>query len=402
MRAAGIACGNTKIPLGDKMARVGAIVLSVLAVSAVAGGAVWYENRAPATAASPAARPAAAVPVLAGVAARADVPIYLSGLGTVQAFNTVTVRARVDGHLDKIAFVEGQDVKAGDLLAQIDPRPLQAALNQAVATKATDEAKLANAKLDLERFNNLIKRDFATHQSVDTQNAMVAQLEAAIQGDQAAIDNARVQLGYTTITAPLGGRTGLRLIDQGNIVHAGDTNGIVMITQLQPISVIFILPQDLLGQIHDEMTKGTLTVTALKRDDPNQVIDQGTLALVDNQIDAGTGTIHLKATFPNRNNALWPGEAVSARLTLKTERGAVTVPAPVVQRDPAGTYVYVIKPDETVERRAVAIAQIRDDVAIIDKGLEVGERVVVDGQYKLRPGIRVDTTQDAPKAVRNG
>jgi len=385
------------------MAKVRAIVLSVLAVSAAAGGAVWYENRAPATAASPAARPAAAgVPVLAGVAERADVPIYLSGLGTVQAFNTVTVRARVDGHLDKIAFVEGQDVKAGDLLAQIDPRPLQAALNQALAAKATDEAKLTNAKLDLERFNNLIKRDFATHQSVDTQYALVAQLEAALQGDQAAIDNARVQLGYTSIAAPIGGRTGVRLIDQGNIVHAGDTGGIVIITQLQPISVIFILPQDLLDQVHDEMTKGTLTVTALKRDDPNQVIDQGVLALVDNQIDAGTGTIHLKATFPNRNNALWPGEAISARLTLKTERGAVTVPAPVVQRDPAGTYIYVIKPDQTVERRAVAIAQIRDGVAIIEQGVAVGERVVIDGQYKLRPGIRVDTTQDAPKAVRNG
>jgi multidrug efflux system membrane fusion protein len=387
------------------MAKFRAIVLSVLAVSAVAGGTVWYERSAPATGtpatgATTSARPPA-VPVLAGVATRADVPIYLSGLGTVQAFNTVTVRARVDGQLDKIGFVEGQDVKTGDLLAQLDPRPLQAALNQAVAAKASDEAKLANAKLDLERFTNLIARDFATRQSVDTQTALVAQLEAAIQGDQATIDNARVQLGYTTITAPIGGRTGVRLVDQGNIVHAGDSGGIVMITQLRPISVIFTLPQDTLDQIHDEMTKGTLTVAAFKRDDQSTMIDVGTLALVDNQIDAATGTIRLKATFPNRNDALWPGEAVNARLTLRTQRDAVTVPAPVVQRDPDGTYVYVIKPDNTVERRSVAIAQIRDGTAIIEQGVTVGERVVIDGQYKLSPGVRVDTTQDAPKTVRN-
>jgi multidrug efflux system membrane fusion protein len=385
------------------MAKFRAIVMSVLAISAVAGGAVWYERSAPATGAAASVRPPTpAVPVLAGIATRADVPIYLSGLGTVQAFNTVTVRARVDGQLDKIGFVEGQDVKTGDLLAQLDPRPLQAALNQAIAAKASDEAKLVNAKLDLGRFNNLIARDFATRQSVDTQTALVAQLEAAIQGDQAAIDNARVQLGYTTIMAPIGGRTGVRLVDQGNIVHAGDAGGIVMITQLRPISVIFTLPQDTLDQIHDEMTKGTLTVAAFKRDDQSTMIDVGTLALVDNQIDAATGTIRLKATFSNRNDALWPGEAVNARLTLRTQRDAVTVPAPVVQRDPDGPYVYVIKPDNTVERRSVTIAQIRDGTAIIEQGVAVGERVVIDGQYKLSPGVRVDTTQDIPKTVRNG
>jgi multidrug efflux system membrane fusion protein len=382
-----------------------AIVLIVSAVCVIGGGAAWYLNREPAAAASdaPPARTAApAVPVLVGVALQEDVPVYLAGLGTVQAFNTVTVRARVDGQLDKVAFTEGQDVKAGDVLAQIDPRPLQAALAQAVATKASDEAKLTNARLDLERFNNLIARDFATRQSVDTQHALVAQLQAALQGDQAAIDNARVQLGYTTITAPLTGRTGVRLVDQGNIVHGGDTGGIVMITQLQPVSMIFTLPQDTLNLVHEGMINGPLTVTALKRDDLS-VIDEGTLALVDNQIDAATGTIRLKATFPNRRNALWPGEAVSARLTVGVRRAAVTVPAPVVQRDPDGTYVYVIKPDQTAERRAVSIFQIRDGVAVIEQGVTPGERVVIDGQYKLRPGIRVEVTlQDAPKTVRNG
>ncbi len=375
-------------------------VLAFLVMVALAGGGVaWYMSREPATA-TPTARPAPpAVPVLAGQAQRQDVQLYLSGLGTVQAFNTVTVKARVDGQLDKIAFVEGQDVAAGDLLAQIDPRPFQAALAQALATKASDEAKLANAKLDLQRFSSLVQREFATRQSVDTQTALVAQFQAALQGDQAAIDNARVQLGYTTITAPISGRTGVRLVDQGNIVHAGDAGGIVVITQLQPVSLIFTLPQDVLDEVHDEMSKGQLKVIAFKRDEKT-VIDEGTLALVDNQIDQTTGTIRLKATFPNAKNALWPGEFVSARLMLGMRRGVVTVPAPVVQRGPNGTYAYVIKSDETVEMRALKVRQIRDGIAVIDDGLQAGERVVVDGQYKLRPGVRVDA--NAGDAAKTG
>jgi multidrug efflux system membrane fusion protein len=383
-----------------------AVVLIVLLIAAAGGGAYWYLDRGPATAAAPVAqqpaRPPAGVPVLAGIAAREDVPVYLSGLGTVQAFNTVTVRARVDGQLDTVAFVEGQDVKEGELLARIDPRPLQAALNQAIATKASDEAKLTNARLDLQRFTNLIQRDFATRQSVDTQQALVAQLAATIQADQAMIDNARVQLGYTSITAPLGGRTGVRLVDAGNIVRANDPNGIVVITQLQPISVIFTLPEDTLDQIHAEMAKGRLAVTVSKRDDPAAPIDTGTLALVDNQIDQTSGTIRLKATFPNRDNALWPGETVAARLTVGIRRDAVTVPAPTVQRDPDGAYVYVVKPDGTAERRPVAIFQIRDGTAVIEHGVAAGERVVIDGQYKVRPGIRVEIGPDTPKPVRNG
>ncbi len=366
--------------------------LAFLVMVALAGGGVaWYMSREPATATPSVRATPPAVPVLATAAQRQDVQLYLSGLGTVQAFNTVTVKARVDGQLDKIAFVEGQDVQAGDLLAQIDPRPFQAALAQAQANKASDEAKLTNAKLDLQRFSSLVQREFATRQSVDTQTALVAQMQAAIQGDQAMIDNAKVQLGYTTIAAPISGRTGVRLVDQGNIVHAGDAGGIVVITQLQPISVIFTLPQDVLDEVHDEMSKGQLKVIAFKRDEKT-VIDEGTLALVDNQIDQTTGTIRLKATFPNARNALWPGEFISARLMLGTRRGVITVPAPVVQRGPNGTYAYVIKSDETAEMRTLKVHQIRDGIAVIDDGLQEGERVVVDGQYKLRPGVRVDAT----------
>jgi multidrug efflux system membrane fusion protein len=373
------------------------LIVFVVLLAAAVGGIAWYVGREPATA-TPTARPAApAVPVLASTAQRQDVQLYLTGLGTVQAFNTVTVKARVDGQIDKIAFIEGQDVKAGDVLAQIDPRPLQAMLNLAIAAKASDEAKLANAKLDLQRYASLSVREFATKQSVDTQQALVAQIQASIQGDQATIDNARVQLGYTTITSPISGRTGVRLVDQGNIIHAGDAGGIVVLTQLQPISVIFTLPQDSLSQVHEQMAQGTLSVIALKRDDKT-VIDQGTLALVDNQIDQTAGTIRLKATFPNVGNVLWPGEFVSARLMLNMQRGVVTVPAPVVQRGPDGTYAYVIKPDDTVEMRPIKLTQIRDGVAIVQEGLAAGERVVVDGQYKLRPGVRVDSsTGDAAK-----
>jgi multidrug efflux system membrane fusion protein len=377
------------------------IVFAVM-IAIVAGGVAWYVGREPATA-TPAARAApAAIPVLAGTAQIQDVQAYLTGLGTVQAFNTVTVKARVDGQIDKIAFIEGQDVKAGDLLAQIDPRPFQAMLAQAVAAKARDEAMLANAKLDLQRYSQLVIREFATRQSVDTQTALVAQYEAAIQGDQAAIDNARVQLAYTTITSPLNGRTGVRLVDQGNIIHAGDAGGIVVLTQLQPISVIFTLPQDVLDQVHEQMALGTLKVIALKRDDKT-VIDEGTLALVDNQIDQTAGTIRLKAVFPNLHDVLWPGEFVSARLMLNVLHGVVTVPAPVVQRGPDGTYAYVIKADDTVEMRPIKLIQIRDGLAVVASGLAAGERVVVDGQYKLKPGVRVDAAAgEAAKGSKTG
>jgi multidrug efflux system membrane fusion protein len=266
-----------------------------------------------------------AIPVEAGTASTADVPIEEVGLGNVQAFNTVTVKVRVDGELQKVDFTEGQTVKVGNLLAQIDPRPFQAALDQAIAKKAQDEAQLSNAQVNLQRDENLVVRQFATQQTVDNEKAGVAQLEAAIQGDEAAIENARVQLGYTTITAPISGRTGIRLIDQGNIVHAADTGGIVVLTQLQPISVIFTLPEDDLPAVSGALAKGPVTVTALSRDDKS-VLDQGTLALVDNEIDQATGTMRLKATFPNPNNQLWPGQFINIHLLLRTDRNVLAVP----------------------------------------------------------------------------
>jgi multidrug efflux system membrane fusion protein len=368
-----------------KLRAVGAIVMLALMS---AGSMAWYLMRDAAEAARPAPSDPP-VPVVAEAVRSQDVPIYAAGIGIVQAFNTVTIRTRVDGQIDKVAFTEGQDVKVGDLLAQIDPRPFQAQLEQAQAQKASHEAQLVDAKIDLKRFTNLAKSGAATGQSVDTQKALVAQLEANIQADQAAIDNATVQLGYTTITAPIAGRTGLRLVDAGNIVHATDQTGLVVLTQIEPISLIFTLPEDALPDVAHAMAQGPLRVLAFSRDDKTELGD-GTLALIDNQIDQTTGTIRLKATFPNKDHALWPGQFVNARLFLAVRHDGVTVPAAVVQRGPQGTFAYVIKPDSTVEMRPISVAQLRDGLALIDSGLSAGERVVVDGQYKLRPGVRVD------------
>ncbi|HUN47204.1 MAG TPA: efflux RND transporter periplasmic adaptor subunit [Stellaceae bacterium] len=376
--------------------------MSLLAGSALlllAGSGAWHLAEPTATAETPPATPPG-VPVIAGVARQQDVPIYLTGLGTVQAYNTVTIHTRVDGELTKVAFKEGQDVKAGDLLAQIDPRPFQATLDQATAKKTQDEAQLENAKRDLQRYAELGTKDFISRQTVDTQKSLVAQLTATIAADQAAIDSAQVQLGYTTITSPLAGRTGIRLVDQGNIVHATDATGLVVITQLQPISVIFTLPEEDFIPINQELRQGSLKVIAYSQDDRTK-LDEGTLALVDNQIDQTTGTIKLKANFPNPQHTLWPGEFVNAHLLLNVRHDAVTVAAPVVQRGPQGTFAYVIKPDATVEARPIKVAQIADNVALIDSGLEAGDRVVVDGQYKLQPGTRV-AAAGSPSAVDAG
>jgi multidrug efflux system membrane fusion protein len=359
----------------------GAVALGGLGIGA------WHWLGEPAKAQAPPPAPPA-IPVQAATAGRADVPIQETGLGSVQAFNTVTIKVRVDGELQKVDFTEGQMVKAGDLLAQIDPRPFQAALDQALAKQAQDQAQLGNARLNLRRDSDLATHQFATQQVVDNEKASVAQLEAAIKGDEAAIENARVQLGYTTITAPIGGRTGIRLIDQGNIVHATDANGIVVLTQLQPISVIFTLPEDDLPAIAEAQEKGPVTVTAVNRDDKGE-LDKGTLALVDNEIDQTTGTLRLKATFPNPHNRLWPGQFVNIRVLLRTDRDVLTVPSGAIQRGPAGLYVYRLKPDSTVEIQPVEVGPYGDNVAVVTAGLDPGDRIVTAGQYRLQPGARV-------------
>lgn len=336
-------------------------------------------------------------------AARRDVPVYLDGLGTVQASNTVTVHAQIDGQLQEIAFAEGQDVKTGDVLAKIDPRTFKAAYDQAVAAKGRDVAQLENAKRDLERYASL--GDAISAQTTDTQRATVRQLAATVASDQAAIDSAKTQLGYTTITSPIDGRTGLRQVDVGNIVHPGDANGIVVVTQLQPIAVLFSLPQQDLQQITTEQAKNEADskLTVLATDAAGKTIDTGTLELIDNQIDQGTGTIKLKALLPNEQRQMWPGGFVNVRLLLKTLPNALTVPAPAVQHGPQGTYVFLFNDaDKTVKMQPVTVLQSADEIAVITEGLKDGDRVVTDGAGKLQDGAKValpDTTAgDAPAA----
>jgi multidrug efflux system membrane fusion protein len=337
------------------------------------------------------------IPVVAAPAQAGNVPVYLTGLGTAQAYNTVTVHVRVDGMLNKVLFVEGQDVKAGDLLAQIDPAPFKAQLEQVVAAKARDEALLANAKLDLQRYQKLVAQDSIAVQQRDTQAGLVAQDAATVQNDQAQIDYAAVQLAYTTVTSPIAGRTGVRLIDAGNIVHAADTGGLVVVTQIEPISVLFTLPEDDVGVVNQQMAEGTLTVAASSRAN-SKTLGQGTLLLVNNQIDQTTGTIQLKATFPNTDHALWPGQFVDVKLLVETRHNAVTVPAAAVQRGPQGVFAYVVKPDNTVEMRPLKVSadNAGGPVALIESGVAAGEQVVIDGQLKLHPGV---TVKAAPPAA---
>jgi membrane fusion protein, multidrug efflux system len=326
---------------------------------------------------------------------RADVPIYLDGLGTIQAFNTVTVTARVDGELQKIAFEEGRMVSKGELLAQIDPRPFQAALELAMAQKAKDEAQLQSARADLERYVTLAPENLASKQTLDAQKAAVAGLEAQIKGDQANIDNARTQLQYTTITSPIQGRTGIRRVDVGNNVRATDTNGIVVVTQLQPISLIFTLPEDSLSIIGSALSTGTVTVEAMSRDGSKE-LDRGTVTLVDNQIDQNTGTIRLKAVFPNPQNKLWPGQYIDARVLVRTDKGALTIPSAAVQRGPDGMFTYVVKSDSTVEMRPLQVGEESGSIMVVQNGLSEGEKVVTSNQYRLQPGAHVKVTHEAP------
>jgi multidrug efflux system membrane fusion protein len=332
------------------------------------------------------------VPVVAGVVTTRDVPIYLDGLGTVQAFNAVTVHSRVDGQLVNVAFTEGQDVKTGDILAQIDPAPYQAQFDQTVAKKAQDEAQLANARVDLKRYADLLATESTTQQIYDTQKALIDQVEAAVKADQAAIASAKVQLDYSTIRSPIDGRVGIRQVDMGNIVHTSDANGLVVLSQLRPISVIFTLPEQALPKLQQQAAD--FPVLAVSRDNTN-VLAQGKLAVIDNQIDTTTGTIKLKANFANDNLRLWPGQFVNTRLLLTTRTNSPVVPASVIQRGPEGAFAFVIQDDQTVKMRPVKVAQIESGEALIDEGLRPGEHVVVDGQYKLQAGSHVKPA-DAP------
>jgi membrane fusion protein, multidrug efflux system len=369
--------------------------IGVLALAALALLAWRTLVHVPADAATRSAPPNIAVDTAA--VTHADVPIYLSGLGTVQAFYTVTVTARVDGELQKIAFTEGQNVHKGDLLAQIDPRPNQAAYEQAVATKAKDAAQLVNAKRDLERYTILQPQDLASKQTVDTQRAMVDQLSAQIQVDQALIDNARTQLDYTRITSPIDGRTGIRLVDPGNIVHAAATTGIVVVTQVQPITVIFTLPEEDLAAVNAALAAGPVSVTTATRDG-GRALDEGTLSLVDNEIDQATGTAKLKATFANAHNALWPGQYVNARVLVRTERNVLALPTAAVQLGPNGPFTYVVKPDSTVEVRQLTIGDESGGLTVVKTGLALNERVVTSNQYRLQAGVHVRVTAAAASA----
>ena len=330
----------------------------------------------------------AAIPVTIAQARNADFPVYLNGLGVVEPYQTVLVRSRVDGEVTKVAFKQGQMVKDGDVLVEIDPRPYQAALDQAVAKKAQDEASLKNAQLDLARYAALAKEDSVSRQRFDTQQATVDELVAQIKGDQASIDNAQTQVSYTTIRSPLTGKTGFRLVDAGNIVHAGDTTGIVTIVQLQPISVVFTAPEEDVPQINMALAAGAAPVTALSSDGL-KTLSQGHLAVVNDAIDQASGAIQMKATFENADNALWPGLSVATRLLVDTLRQVTVAPDGAVERGPNGLYAFVVGGDNKVEIRDITVGQEGDGQSVVSKGLSPGETVVTSGQYRLVQGSLV-------------
>jgi multidrug efflux system membrane fusion protein len=340
------------------------------------------------------------VPTLATAAKRADVPVYLDGVGTTRALNTVTVRSQVDGKLVKINFKEGQDVEQNYVLAEIDDTLYQAQLDQAIAKKAQDEAQLANARRDLERYVRLAATNALAPQQADTQRSLVAQFEALVQADQAAIDNARGILTYTKIVAPITGRTGIRQVDVGNILRAGDATGIVTLTQLRPISVIFTLPQQQLGQVSASMKERPLTVEVFSTDN-KVVIDRGTLQVIDNQVDQTTGTIRLKAEFANTDLQLWPGQFLNVRLLVDTLKQVVVVPTAAVQRGPTGLFTYVVRDDSTVAMRPVVISQQDETQTVITSGVQAGERVVTTGFNQLSDGTKVAVSEGEPGTPPN-
>src|ERR1700754_4385372 len=367
-----------------KKAIFGALLLVAIAATGVLMKATHifpFET----VAAAPA--PPAPVPIVAGVVSQHDVPIYLKGVGTVIAYNTDVVRAQIQGQIFSINFTEGQHVHAGDLLAQIDPRPYQALIDQDTGVLERDKAQLANAQANLSRYTELGNKGWATPQLVETQKAQVGQLEAAIKSDQGSIEAAKVELSFTRLTSPIDGVVGIRQIDVGNIISPSNTNGLVVVTQLDPISLIFTLPETDLPQIQQQQleTKAPLAVLAYTQDDTT-LLDQGVLGLVNNEILQTTRSIQLKANFANKLRRLWPGQLVNARLLVTTRHNGLTVPAGAVQQGPTGPYTYVVNADNTVAVRQIKVAQISDGQALIDSGLQANEQVVLDGQYKLQPG----------------
>jgi multidrug efflux system membrane fusion protein len=374
-------------------------LVTTAATIAMAAAMIGWLSLAPGVPRATAQTAGPVVPVTAGTVAVEDVAVFLHGIGTVQAYNSVAVKSRVDGQIVKVDFKEGQEVKEGDPLFQIDPRSYQAALEQAQAAKQKDEALLVGAQADLDRYEKLLAPGWQTRQSYDQQKAQVAQFQAAIKGDQAQIDTAKINLGYTDVRSPIDGRLGARLVDKGNIVHANDNTVLVMITEVKPIFVSFTLPQETIDDVVQNHRKTPLVTRAYSGDGKKQLAE-GKLTLIDNAVDQSTGTIHLKARFDNEDERLWPGEFVNVRLILSMRRGVATVPAQTVQEGPNGQYAYVIKPDDTVERRPVEIASIQDGVAVVTKGLAPGERVVVDGQYRLTNGSRVKLV--APRTGATG
>jgi len=378
---------GTLVTSGSRRRRFIIYALVLIAV----GGALYYVFAPAATQQRRAGRFGAdtgPVPVLAATATLADVPVYLDAVGTTKALNTVTVRPQVDGKLLSVGFKEGQDVKKGDVLAQIDPTTFQAALDQALAKKAQDQALLNNAQNDLARYEQLAATNAINRQQSDTQKSLVAQYTAQVQSDQAAIESAQATLNYTTVKAPIDGRTGIRAVDEGNIVHASDSTGIVTITQLKPISVLFNLPQQYLSQVNDAFAKGPLKVDA-QRSDNDAVIDTGALTVVDNQVDASTGTVRLKADFPNANLQLWPGQFANVRLLIDTLKQVVTIPTGAVQRGPTGTFVYVIKDDNSATIRAIVVQKQDETQTVVKSGVAAQDRVVTTGFARLTDGSKV-------------
>jgi multidrug efflux system membrane fusion protein len=372
--------------------------LAAAALVLLLGGGAWALTHHAANAAKPEAPKAPPVQVTTARVTSQNVQVYRTGIGTVASMATVTVKARIDGQLDKVGFVEGQDVKAGQLLAQLDPRTLQAQLAQAQATKAKDSATLANARADLKRYTTLLGQDAATQQQVDTQKALVNQLEAAVQNDAAQVQYAEVQLSFTRIASPMNGRAGARLVDPGNIVHAADTNGLVVINQIDPIAVQFTLPEDAVQDINrvQQQSSQPLAVVAYDRSGA-QLLGTGKLILLNNQIDTTSGTVQLKGSFANPQHTLWPGQYVNVRLQLDRRPDSLTVPAAAIQRGQSDTYVWVVDAENKAENVPVHVVQIADGTAVIDKGVSAGQRVVTDGQYKLKQGVTVVEPPPAQK-----